>query len=75
MREVTSLSMKSLHFDLNEAAKCVEKSLTLLAFLSRTRTKYKMATKFGLIDENSNRRRHKLKRTHDWCSEVGKVDF
>ena len=49
MREMTSFSMKSIHFDLNEAAKCVDMPLTSLASLSRTRTKYKMATTFGLI--------------------------
>ena len=34
--ELTSLSMTSLHVDLNEAAKCVD--ITLLASLSRLRT-------------------------------------
>ena len=36
--EMTSLSMTSLHVDLNEAGKCVDIPLTLLASLSRLRT-------------------------------------
>ena len=52
---MTSLSMTALRFDLNEAAKRVDMLLTLLASLSCTRTKYKMATTFGLAYENSLR--------------------
>ena len=53
---MTSFSMTSLHVDLKEAAKYVEIiPLTLIASLSRlrTRTKYKMATIFGLTYEDS----------------------
>ena len=39
MCEMTSFSMKSFHFDLNEAAKCLDMPLILLASLSLTRKK------------------------------------
>ena len=52
---------------------------SLLIAPSTTRTKYKMATIFGLTYEDSSfyeRSRHQnLERTHDWCSAVGKVAF
>ena len=55
---MTSFSMKSFYGDLNEAAKCVDiiansaHIASLLIVPSRTRTKYKMATIFGLTYEN-----------------------
>ena len=50
---MTSFFKTSLHFDLNEATKCVDMPLTFLASLSRTRKKYKMVTTFGLTYDNS----------------------
>ena len=50
--------MTSLHIDLNEAAKCVDMHsvvdmpLALLAALSSTLINCKIATTFGLTDEN-----------------------
>ena len=50
-------SMTSLHVDLNETAKCVHVDVSihvanfLIAHL-RTRTKYKVATTFGLVMKN-----------------------
>ena len=46
--EITSFSMKSLHVDLNEAAKCVDRIASHLIAPSHNSTKYKMATIFGL---------------------------
>ena len=67
---MTSYAMMSVHFDLKEAAKCFDMPLTLLAFLSSTRTKYKMVTTFGLPYEillqiNDSWRCHNLKRAQD----------
>ena len=77
---MTSFSMTSLQIDLNEAAKCVDIDiipLTLLASLSHLRT----------FVENGDNIWPNLRRfinqhikvggikTHDWCSEVGKVAF
>ena len=48
--------MTSLHADLNEAAKFVDYSVHIASLLiapSHTRTKYKMATTFGLTYEDS----------------------
>ena len=57
--EMTSFYMTSLHVDLNEAAKCVHIIYTthiasLLIAPTHTRTKYKMATIFGLTYEDSS---------------------
>ena len=46
--EMTSFSMTSLHVDLNEAARCVDRIASRLIALSHTGPKYKMATIFGL---------------------------
>ena len=53
----------------------------LLFSHSHNRTKYKMATTFGLTYENWSWRKMKAgdvttwERTHAWCSAVGKVTF
>ena len=49
MSEMMPFSLTSFRFDLSEAAKCVDMQmlLTLIAYLSRTLTKYRMATTFG----------------------------
>ena len=57
--DMTSFCLTSLHLDLNEAAKCVDiisftfiHIASLLMAPTHTRTKYKMATIFGLAYEN-----------------------
>ena len=50
---MTSFCMTSLHVDLNEAAKCVDMPLTLLAWLSHIRAlvQMQMVTTFDLTYE------------------------
>ena len=50
---MTSFSVTSLHVDLNEAAKCVDRIASLLIVPSHISTKYKMVTIFGLTYEDS----------------------
>ena len=81
---MTSYCMTSLHVDLNEAAKCVDYITHIASLLiapSHTRTKYKVATIFGLTYTKIDRsiyeslRHQNLEETHDWCTAVGKVAF